>query len=177
MRRWAGASSALALLACNAHLGALPDAAAIRDASRDGAPCTGGDTHASDGTTCFQLFATPKIWLDAKAACESVAGRQFAKILDASQNALVASLAQGHDTFLGGTDAAMEGTWLWADGTPITYTNWRVGEPSNGGAGGTYVENCLVIEGSKTPDDTWDDRPCDPSQVATSGSFPFICSY
>ncbi len=141
----------------------------------DAPACTGGDAHATDGTTCFVLFSAPKTWLAAKAACEALPGTSLAKITSAAQNTLVAGLAQGHDTFLGGTDAAMEGTWLWTDGSPFTYTNWRAGEPSNGGP--TYVENCLVIEGSKTPDDTWDDRPCDPSQIATSGSFPYVCAY
>ena len=174
----------VALAACSAKLdtGASPDAGRT-DARPADAParppdalaCSAGDASATDGTHCFALFRTPAIWTDARTACTALAGGHLAIITSAAENALVAQLAAGHDTFLGATDMVTEGTWLWVDGTPLSYTNWRLGEPSNGG--GAYEEDCLVIEGSKTPDDTWDDRPCDPSQVATSGSFPYVCEY
>jgi len=66
-----------------------------------------------------------------------------------------------------------EGTFLWNDSTAVTYNNYRTGVPNNGGG----VEDCLIIEGKKTPDDTWDDRPCDNSVVITSGVFSYLCEY
>lgn len=157
--------AALALCACQARLsGGAPDAR----------PCTGGDGHATDGTSCFVFFLAPKIWVDARTACEALPGH-LAIVKNAADNMLVAGLAHGHATFIGATDMVTEGTFLWVDGTPLGYQHFRTGVPDNGG--GTYEEDCLVIEGNKTPDDTWDDRPCDPSQVATSGNFPYVCEY
>jgi hypothetical protein len=113
--------------------------------------------------------------VEAKAACEAQPGGKFAKITSAAQNVVIEGLAHGHATFFGATDSATEGTFLWTDGTPLTYNNFRAGVPDNGG--NVYQEDCLIIEGNKTPDDTWDDRPCDPSEVPTSGNFAYLCEY
>ena len=126
------------------------------------------------GINCFIFNLGPSTWDAASAACTAMS-THLAIITTEAQNTLIAGMTQGHDTFLGATDIVMVGTWLWVDGSAMTYNNWRAGEPDNGG--GHYSENCLVIEGSKTPNNTWDDRPCDPSQVPTSGSFPFICEF
>jgi hypothetical protein len=34
--------------------------------------------------------------------------------------------------WIGATDSAVEGTWLWITGEPVTYSHWAVGEPNNG---------------------------------------------
>jgi hypothetical protein len=33
--------------------------------------------------------------------------------------------------WIGFNDSAIEGTWVWSSGQPITYTNWASGEPNN----------------------------------------------
>ncbi len=177
--RVAAVAAVAALGACHARLsGGAPDGARSGDAQIDGPtrPCTGGDGHATDNSgNCYVFFLGPKIWLDAKAACEALPGH-LAKITNGGTNTVVAGLANGHATFFGGNDRAIEGTFVWTDGTPVQgYTHFRTGVPDNGG--GLYEEDCLVIEGNKTPNDTWDDRPCDPSQVPTSGNFPYVCEY
>ena len=30
-------------------------------------------------------------------------------------------------------DQASEGSWVWSDGSPVTYTNWLSGQPDNSG--------------------------------------------
>ena len=64
--------------------------------------------------------------------------------------------------FLGMTDTADEGQWVWdSDGSPVTWTNWIFEEP-NGGRG----ENCVMMfrqfmsdsNGHRT--DGWNDLPC-----------------
>jgi hypothetical protein len=174
---------AFGCLACHASLSSAPDGGGVHaDAPPDvGIPidapkvCAGGDGHTSDTTgNCFILFLSPKTWVAANTACMAVPAK-LAKITSAAQNTLVAALTHGHATFIGATDTATEGTFLWTDGSALSYNNFRLGVPDNGG--GTYQEDCLVIEGNKTPDDTWDDRPCDPSEVPTSGSFAYLCEY
>ena len=53
------------------------------------------------------------------------------------------------NTFIGATDRAVEGTFVWDDGTPLSFTNWRAGEPNNGGSGATYQEDCVIIAGAR----------------------------
>ncbi|XP_037832825.1 galactose-specific lectin nattectin-like [Kryptolebias marmoratus] len=44
-------------------------------------------------------------------------------------------------TWVGGTDAAKEGYWVWTDGSPFTFTAWGSGEPNNVDGN----ENCMEI--------------------------------
>ena len=53
-------------------------------------------------------------------------------INDAGENVYVTSVAAqvGH-SWIGLNDATTEGTFVWANGEPVTYTNWGGGEPNN----------------------------------------------
>jgi hypothetical protein len=172
------------LIGCGAKLDSGPISQAIADGPEfhdapidvgiDARPCTGGDANAMDGTSCLVYFKGPAHHDDAKAACIAMSAHMV-KIENATTNGAVAKLAAGTDTFIGATDVAVEGTFVWDDGTPVVYQNFRTGEPSNGA--GQYQEDCLVIEGSKTPDDTWDDRPCAPVPNVGGGNYAYMCQY
>lgn len=156
----------------------LPDASAGRDAAIDvppvdARPCTGGlAAMQQPGGACYVLFPGPKVRSEAEADCVALGGH-LAAIKTAATNALVATLvANSPAAFLGGTDLAAEGTFVWPDGSPAIYTNWRTGEPNNGN--GSYEEDCIVIQGLLAG--VWDDRPCAPPPVG-SGSYAYVCSY
>lgn len=150
------------------------DAPIVIDAPPDAAPCTG--TVDMEGN-CYTFNAMPLDWATAKATCEA-AGTHLAIIRSDEQNTAVATLI-GTTTiaYLGGTDAATEGTFLWVDGTGLTvFSNFNLGEPNNGN--GTHEEDCLVIRGDKA--DKWDDRPCGPEPGAggagqTPVNYPSVC--
>jgi hypothetical protein len=122
-------------------------------------PCTGGEANATDaGGSCYVAFRTAavrKTRANAQAACVAL-DMQLAIVDTASENATVQSLIPGLDAWLGATDAVTEGTFLWPDTTPLSFTNFRLGEPNNGAGNGQ--EDCLVIEGARGG--SWDDRPC-----------------
>ncbi|HEX7701703.1 MAG TPA: C-type lectin domain-containing protein [Kofleriaceae bacterium] len=173
--------------ACNARLGepvgshivgadsGVDSMPLLIDAGPDARGCTGGDSHATDSDgNCYLFFAGPKTFPQAKTACAAVPAHQV-KITSASQNAVVAQLSLGSDAFIGATDAVTEGTFLWDDGTPLTFTMFGTGEPNNGS--GVYEEDCLVMAGKRTPADTWDDRPCTTGIVANAGSYSYVCEY
>ena len=71
----------------------------------------------------YTLMNEALSWSDANAACLA-AGLQLATVLSAAENALLLTAAAGNKVWIGGTDAASEGTWKWSpSGTPLSYTN------------------------------------------------------
>jgi lectin-like protein len=55
--------------------------------------------------------------------------------------------------FIGLNDVEIEGTFVWASGEPVTYTNWQPGEPNNSGGAENWVKK--EFNGSHTGD--WND--------------------
>lgn len=180
------------LLGCNARLGtpAGPDVmgqdaagsahdsgtSVVPDAAPDAATCVGGDARMVDADgNCLVVFTTPKTFASATTACAGLPGGHLVKITNAAQNTLIANLVAPNDAFIGATDAVTEGTFLWADGTPLVYTHFRLGEPNNGNGNGE--EDCLVIEGSKLVPDTWDDRPCTTGITSGAGAYAYVCEH
>jgi len=94
----------------------------------------GGNGHEYDVITA-EGFS----WTDARAAAVAMGpGWDLATITSGAEDAFVTSLlpisppSRSH-YWLGGTDAAAEGTFVWVTGEPFTYTNWWPGEPNNSG--------------------------------------------
>jgi len=90
-------------------------------------------------------------WADADAACQA-AGQQLATVQSAAQNALLTTAAGGNTVWMGGTDAASEGKWMWDNNTPLSYTYWGPSEPNDAGDG----EDCMEFYG----EGKWNDVPC-----------------
>ena len=75
------------------------------------------------------------------------------------------------DVWLGYTDRAQEGVWVWASSTcSSTYSNWNAGEPNDWGDG----EDCGYVEGGGG----WNDEPCDETKSCVcSGGGGAACDY
>jgi hypothetical protein len=178
---------AAALAACGAQLGTggggsdQPlDAAAIdgpsADAPIDARACAGGDTHmVGPHGECLVMFTTPATYVDAKAACAAI-DAHLAYLENSEIDAAAETFVGSADTFIGLTDLAAEGQFVWDDGTPATFTNWHTGEPNNGGPDATYQEDCTIIAGARVGAQ-WDDRPCDASEVPNAGTYAYLCEY
>jgi len=70
--------------------------------------------------------------------------------------------------WIGFNDEAQEGSWVWASGEPVVYTNWNSGEPNNANNDEHYAE-LLVDYG------TWNDRSAafvHPGIIEFTGPFP-----
>ncbi len=102
------------------------------------------------GTSAYLVCAAVKAtWADASQACTDRGGA-LVTVSSAEENAFLLSLGVA-DAWIGFTDAAAEGTFVWASGQS-TYVNWGAMQPDN--AGGS--ENCAAF----LADGTWNDAPC-----------------
>ncbi|KAM9750928.1 galactose-specific lectin nattectin-like [Menidia menidia] len=110
------------------------------------------------GSRCFIFHYTSKTWIDAENHCLSIGGN-LASIHSAEENNFLSDLilrvtGRRHVTWIGGSDAVAEKTWLWSDGSQADYFNWFKEQPNNYGG----KEHCLEIYLGGT---FWNDRPCD----------------
>ena len=85
----------------------------------------------------------------------AAAGGALVSINSANENAFVYSAisSTGQNHLIGLTDRIMEGTFVWANGDPLTYTNWQSGEPNN-----LYNEDFVEMYGSGTFSGKWNDN-------------------
>ncbi|XP_032394478.1 galactose-specific lectin nattectin [Etheostoma spectabile] len=118
------------------------------------------------GSRCFEFYIEPKSWLDAETACIA-AGGNLASIRSAAEHAFlkefINKVSGTHKTtWIGGSDAVKEGTWLWSDGSRFKYKSWNVGQPDN-----WFGENCLLMNWPQG--NTWNDWGC--NNLAS-----FVCS-
>ena len=75
----------------------------------------------------------PLDWVEARAACTAFGG-DLASILDEDEDNFLQSIEipDGETgRWLGATDAAQEGVWLWVDGSGWNYEGWGGVEPNN----------------------------------------------
>jgi len=89
----------------------------------------------------YEVIAGQEDWnqafSDAQALTNFGQHGYLATITSQAENDFVASLitTAGFSAWLGGSDAAAEGVWKWADGPEaghlLSYTNWAGGEPNN----------------------------------------------
>ena len=75
----------------------------------------------------------------------------MASVPSAEEDKFLTGLTERH--WLGGTEVAVEGDWVWSDGTAWTFTDWTAGEPNNMGNN----EDCLVKNYGGIQ---WNDTPC-----------------
>ena len=127
--------------------------------------CDSGWTLSTSTGRCYKMVTSRISWAGARAHCQGQGTNgDLASIPDQETNELVFSLLSGSGVYwLGGTDAASEGVWQWADGTPWGYTNWRSGQPNDI----ENTENHLAMVGSNG---LWTDQP-------ETKNIWFVCQY
>ncbi|XP_034002680.1 CD209 antigen-like protein E, partial [Trematomus bernacchii] len=105
------------------------------------------------GCSCY-LFSTEEAsWEQSRDNC--TAGGAHLVIVDSNKELEFISSMTKKDTWIGLSDREEEGTWKWVDGSPLTLTFWKGGEPNNG-AGGSE-EDCAYIYSNKN---VWNDAFC-----------------
>merc|ERR1712024_390083 len=123
------------------------------------ARCPGG--WSLNNHRCFKYFDHKVDWITAEKSCLGLGGN-LASINshqehDFALNVLDTNNGRRHASWIGGSDKIREGTWLWSDGLPFTYTAWARGQPDNG-LGLFGGQNCVVMNWSRKR--LWDDQRC-----------------
>jgi len=111
-----------------------------------------------DAATYYAYCPVNQPWAAANAMCDEGGYDGLASVLDNGANTFIGALSDGGSSWIGLSDSAAEGSWVWVDGSSLTYANWNSGEPN----GATDSEDCLEFIG---PNHTnyllWNDAPCD----------------
>jgi len=101
----------------------------------------------------------------------------------ASQERDISNVAPSQGWFwVGATDLVTEGTFIWDDGTPMSFTNWVSGQPDNYGGFDPKGENCLQVGWSASgPSNAvdWNDLSCMWPKYRPAGSIPcgVVCQF
>lgn len=114
-------------------------------------------------------------WTNSRAAAQALGpGWDLATIGSAEENTFVKSLLNSglrdrSHFWIGATDAAAEGTWVWVDATPWTFTDWWAGAPDDP----TTREDYLAYD-LRNGSWAWNDAPND---LAGEGYVDFAQGY
>lgn len=93
----------------------------------------------------------PLRWDEAEALAQFLGGH-LATIRTQTEQDWLGQTFMDPNLYIGLSDAAQEGTWVWASGEPTTFTSWCAGEPNDLGGNQDYAN----INGCFGADD-WDD--------------------
>jgi hypothetical protein len=87
-------------------------------------------------------------WVSARERCQGLGGDLVVPGTRAEQNVLAA----GYAGWIGLTDSAAEGSWVWVSGSALGSASWAEGEPNDSGG----IEDCAELR----TDGLWNDRDC-----------------
>jgi len=80
----------------------------------------------------YKIFYTPLDWHDARDKCRSLGGHLIhIEDEDEAVFAMLFATTEFPQLWIGASDEAEEGHWVWTDGTEITFSYWSEGEPNN----------------------------------------------
>lgn len=128
-----------------------------------------GDRFSTDPETgtCYVAFDDEvTTFAAAQAACQSSGGNLVAITSAAEQGRVQSVQNPAQNPWIGGTDAAVEGSFSWLTGEVFGFTHHEPGQPDSGG--GVVDEDCLHLVSSAAPSGQagrWEDVACDDAGV------------
>lgn len=136
--------------------GSGSDDAGMTDATISAHACQSDAAYVPNPQTSvrYRAVATPLGWSAAQQDCASK-GAHLVVIGDATEDVYIDGLLVT-ETWIGYSDIAVEGTFVWVTGASAGYTNWRPdGNPNDGS--GTEPQDCTEIDEAGG---TWNDENC-----------------
>uniref|UniRef100_A0A8B9LRE9 C-type lectin domain-containing protein n=1 Tax=Astyanax mexicanus TaxID=7994 RepID=A0A8B9LRE9_ASTMX len=104
-------------------------------------------------------YTNKKSWAGAHEDCVA-RGADLVSIHNAEEEIFMAEYTKGKTQWIGLSRNALEGDYLWSDGSALSHTNWGPGEP-NDHAG---RENCVELVTTQNGSSYWNDIFCDAHQ-------------
>ena len=135
----------------------------LNDHNIPGSTCTSScpEEWEEDGEHCYYWNSQYLAWSPAEEFCNDRGGH-LAAVTTHETTVFLLKLTKTKTTsekfWIGGTDKATEGTWTWTDGSPMNYTNWAAGKPSETDKFWRQ-QDCLAVYFA---DGTWSDKVCEP---------------
>ncbi|GCL43887.1 lectin-like protein [Dolichospermum planctonicum] len=86
----------------------------------------------------FYLLSNAGTWTQAQAQAVALGGN-LVTVNDAAENQFLVNTFGLEALWIGLTDEVTEGTFKWANGEAVTYTNWSPGEPNDAGGAQDYA--------------------------------------
>lgn len=99
--------------------------------SMDAAVLSGPVINPANGNSYYLLEAAS--WTASQAEAVTLGGN-LVTINDAAENQWILDIFNpfgGQSYLIGLSDSVTEGTFVWASGEPVTFTNWGAGEPND----------------------------------------------
>eukprot|EP00063_Salmo_salar_P075404 XP_014050239.1 PREDICTED: C-type lectin domain family 4 member M-like [Salmo salar] len=111
------------------------------------------------GSSCYFLSTERKTWEESRLDCLAI-GADLVIINSRQEQKLLYQLDGDADllVWIGLTDSVNEGTWKWVDGTPLTTSYWKSGQPDHGGT--NNEEDCVEVYHRDGVLANWNDAPC-----------------
>merc|ERR1719341_337185 len=132
------------------------------------ATCPTGYTKDSDGTKCYIRRTGQSGWEDGNTKCKSEGDAQLATIKSSGQNSAVQSVLTTNKAYIGLSDTATEGTFVWVDGSDWSdFGNWISSQPTS-----SEKQDCVVINVSGGNAGKWQHIGCD---KASADNYDFVC--
>ena len=130
-------------------------------------PTCNGCTTAAHGDNGYWFCPDEQTWAGGRERCAQLFAADLVEIESGVVNAFVLQSARvgPPSWWIGLNDLAVEGTFVWPDGSPATYTNWNEGEPNNAGG----IEHCVEMGAGNG---MWNDVPCDVARAYICGASP-----
>lgn len=126
--------------------------------------CAGCSLFASRSSRSgYAVCPAAATWLEAQDQCATSFGGTLVAVDSAAENMELTALGDPKLTamWLGLSDLEREGVFVWAEGSPLAYSNWNKGEPNDAMAN----EDCAQLV---RPAGVWNDLDC-------ITPLPFIC--
>ncbi|XP_066299937.1 neurocan core protein-like [Branchiostoma lanceolatum] len=142
-------------------------------------PCAGGWTERNN--YCYKVIGNKVSWTEANPQCKQL-GANLASVQSAAENKILADLIshapQGKLPLVWiGLKRDVAGQLKWTDGSPVSYTNWAAGQPSNNGLRGG--EDCVGMYSKRGKDHWWftvkERNTGQWNDVTCGGKYPYIC--
>ncbi|XP_038078467.1 macrophage mannose receptor 1-like [Patiria miniata] len=112
------------------------------------------------GNMCYLVGAQNRFWTSAREACKDEHADLVVIPSADVNNFLQTALASTQKVYwIGLWDRSQESSFEWVDGSPVTYTNWKPGEPNDDFPISTG-EDCGEIDTRTGGNGKWNDQAC-----------------